>query len=387
LKTHSLFFIRLMSILSKSTFFTALILAHTLSLSAQQVIDSHSDYLNFISSIPRDDFGFLISSDGSCGECLLANDSTYLNKLDSLFSQPIAIVNSRSEFGRKISMKHRVNELPTILFLDHAGQLLRRVNQLPKTDDQVSELLLPFDTLPLGIAPLDFDLDYPEFLRKSYESGAQSYRGGDFLPLYFEMHPDLRDEVVWTVVMRFDMSESIMHRVITQRDTLIGLFGKKEVNEKLDEYFFRRMKAAARDRSESRLETILAQAGLAFGKDEFEYTSKYRSYFYQLTGNWDAYLNLGNDLKAKDSTSQTLYEMALVLLRYSNDEEILRSAAEWFSGELSEENLEEADLKTLLYWRGGAKNEAIQLASKIEALQGYSLDEFPYAATVLKETK
>lgn len=358
------------------------------SLNGQSRIDEHQDYFDFVSSIPSDGLGFIIVSDGQCGECLLANDSAYLIKLDSNLSSPIAAVNSRSDVGIDVLMKHRVQELPTILTLDQSGQLLRRTPHLPKDEDEIENLVAPFDTLPSSRAPLNFDLDYPEFLRKSFESNNQYQPDDKLLSLYFQMNPDLQDEVVWIVALRFDLSDSMMNRIIAERDTLIDRFGKREVNEKLDEYFFGEMKEAARRNDESGLEEILAKAELAFGKDEFEYTSKYRSYFYQLTGNWSAYLVLGNEVISRDTTSnQMLYEMALVILRYSNDEELLSSAAQWFPGEPSEGNLKEADLKTLLYWRGGDESAARELAMKIQAHPTYSPAGFPYTASVLKEMK
>jgi len=388
LNTHFPNFIR-----GAFTFVTGLVCVFTFlifdsTLKAQNQIASHSDYFDFISSIPSDHAGFIIVSDGRCGECLLVNDSAYLIKLDSNISSPIASVNSRSDVGIDVLMKHRVQELPTVLTLDQSGQLLRRTRHLPKDEDEIENLVAPFDTLPSSRTPLNFDLNYPEFLRKSFETQSQFQPNDELLSLYFQMNPNLQDEVVWTVALQFDLSQTIMNRIIAERDALIDRFGKTEVNGKLDEYFFSEMKKAARKNNESRLEEILAKAQLAFGKDEFQYTSKYRSYFYQLTGKWKAYLDLGNNVISRDTTSnQMLYEMALVILRYSNDKKILSEAANWFEGDLSEDNLNMADLKTILHWRAGEKTQAVELASTIEALPAYSPDTFPYTSAVLKERK
>jgi hypothetical protein len=202
------------------------------------------------------------------------------------------------------------------------------------------------------------------------------------------MNPNLQDEVVWAVALRFDLNSEVMNRIITERDMLISRFGKSEVFDKLDRYFFSSMKSAAKNRSSTTFESVIAKAELAFGQDEFDYTSKYKSYFYQLMGNWDSYLKIGDEINMRNpSSSLTLCEMAQVLLHYSNDEQILKNAADWFSKELSEENSEEADIKTMLLWRGGEEERAKELALDIAALPTYSAASFPYTASILKGLK
>ncbi len=351
---------------------------------AQNPIDSVPGFFQFLASIQENEIGLVILSDGKCGKCLLAKDETYLEKLDSTLVFPLSTVDSGSDFGKVISMKHRINKLPAILILDKSGQLLRRIYELPIEQKEMLALQLPFDTIPKGKSPLDFNLDYPKFFEQSFDRSVQTKPDDEVLNLYFQMNPKLQDEVVWAVAMRFDLNDEMMNRIIIERDTLIALFGKKEVYDKLDEHFFDQMKASVRSGKDEKFESVIARAELAFGQDEFEYTVKYKSYFYQLTGNWNAYLNLGNEIKANGLLpSQTLFEMALVLLNYSVEEEILSSAAEWFSEDLSESNSDNADLKVILLWRGGEEAKAKELALKIKSLQIYSPTNFPYTTSVL----
>ncbi len=362
----------------------AVLIVLTFSAKAQNQIDSVPGFFQFLASIQEDEIGLVILSDGRCGKCLLAKDETYLEKLDSTLVFPLSTVDSGSDFGKVISMKHRINKLPAILILDKSGQLLRRIYELPIEQKEMLALQLPFDTIPKGKSPLDFNLHYPKFFEKSFERSVQTKPDDDVLNLYFQMNPELQDEVVWAVAMRFDLNDEMMNRIIIERDALIALFGKKEVYDKLDEYFFDQMKASVRSGKDEIFESVIARAELAFGQDEFEYTVKYKSYFYQLTGNWSAYLNLGNEIKANGLLpSQTLFEMALVLLNYSNEEELLSSAAEWFSEDLSESNSDKADLKVILLWRGGEEAKAKELALKIKSLQIYSPTNFPYTTSIL----
>jgi hypothetical protein len=363
--------------------FASLVLL-TFSVKAQNPIDSIPGFFQFLSSIQEDEIALVILSDGRCGKCLLAKDETYLERLDSALVFPLSIVDSGSDFGKAISMKHRINKLPAILILDKSGHLLRRIYELPIEQKEMQALQLPFDTLPRGKSPLNFNIDYPKFFEQSFDQSVQTKSDDEVLTSYFQMNPKLQDEVIWAVTMRFDLNDEMMNRIMTQRDTLIELFGKKEVYDKLDEYFFDQMKASVRSGKDEIFESVIAKAELAFGQDEFEYTIKYKSYFYQLTSNWNAYLNLGNEIKANGLLpSQTLFDMALVLLNYSNEEEILSNAAKWFSEELSEANSDKADLKVILLWRGGEEAKAKELALKINSLQIYSPTNFPYTASVL----
>jgi len=366
----------------------ALFFCSTISTKAQDSIDSLPAYLNFLSSIQKNKIGLIILSNNRCGQCLLAKDPRYLDKLDSILISPLVSIDTESDFGKIISMKHRINKLPAILILSEEGQLLHRANRLPREQNEIQSLELPFDTLPYAKFPLIFDLEYPEFFKRSFNQSASSPPSDDVLSLFFQMNPNLQDEVVWAVALRFDLSSNAMNRIITQRDMLISSFGKSEVFDKLDRSFFSSMKAAAKNRSSTTFESVIAKAELAFGQDEFDYTSKYKSYFYQLMGNWDCYLKLGDEINMRNpSSSLTLYEMAQVLLHYSNDEQILKNAADWFSKELSEENSEEADTKTMLLWRGGEEDRAKELALEIEALPAYSTASFPYTASILKGLK
>jgi hypothetical protein len=318
----------------------------------------------------------------------LAKDPLYLDKLDSILISPLTSVDADSDFGKTISMKHRINKLPAILILSREGQLLQRTHEVPRELSEIQDLELPFDTLPNAKTPLLFDLEYPEFFKRSFNQSASSPPIDEVLSLFFQMNPNLEDEVVWAVAMRFDLNSEVMNRIITERDTLISRFGKSEVFDKLDRYFFSSMKASAKNRNSTVFESVIAKAELAFGQDEFDYTSKYKSYFYQLMGNWDSYLKIGDEINVRNpSSSLTLYEMAQVLLHYSNDEEILKKAADWFSKELSEENSEEADIKTMLLWRGGEEDRAKVLVLEIEALPAYSAARFPYTASILKGLK
>jgi hypothetical protein len=355
---------------------------------AQESIDSIPEFLHFLSSIPKDETGLTILSNSKCGECLLAKDETYLEKLDSVFPYPMGTIDSGSNFGKVISMKHRINKLPAILIFDKSGQLLRRLHEMPIKSEEIQVLQLPFDTLPKSKSPLNFDLNYPKFFEQSFDLSDLPQPSEEALKLFFQMNPRLQDEVVWAVAMRFRLNDEVINRIVQERDTLVRLFGKEEVYDKLDAYFFDQMKAAVRSGKNSQFESMITKAELAFGGGEFEYTAKYKSYFFQLTGNWNAYLNLGKSIKANGQLPEkTLFEMAQILLNYSNDTGILREAAGWFSDELSKSNLENADLRAILLWRGGKETEAKDLALKIRALPTYSEVKFPYSNSILAEQK
>ncbi|MCZ4407390.1 hypothetical protein O3Q51_01115 [Cryomorphaceae bacterium 1068] len=372
----------------QKVFVCTTLLLLSFSSKAQERIDSIPEFVHFLSSIPKDEVVLIILSDGRCGKCLLAENVNYLEKLNSIFLYPIGMVDSGSDFGKVISMKHRINKLPAILVLDNSGQLLRRIYELPIEVEEMRELQLPFDTLPRGKSPLTFDLDYPKFFEQSFHRSAQSQPYDEVLSLFFQSNPKLQDEMVWAVALRFHLKDEMINQIILERDTLIGLFGKEEVYDKLDKFFFDQMKASVRSGVESQFESMIAKAELAFGQDEFEYTFKYKSYFYQLTGNWNAYLKLGNEINANGLLpQQTLTEMAQILLNYSNEEGILGEASGWFSEELTDSNLENADLKVILLWRGGEKTEAKELALKIKALPNYSEVKFPYSNSIMTGQK
>lgn len=357
------------------------------SMSAQERVDSPSEYFSFLSSIPKNHLGIIIISDRKCGECLLASDESYLSKLDSTLRFPLGTVNADSDFGEIISMKYRINRIPVMLMLSNEGQLLQRVHSIPKEINDAMSLEKPFDTLPMVKSPLVFRSDYPVFFKQSFDKKTQTEPSDEVLELFFRLNPNLQDEITWAVAMRFDLSDEMMNRIIVERDSLIASYGKDEVFEKLDQYFFTCTKRAAKDRSQTQFESAIAKAELAFGSDHFLYSSKYKSYFYQLTGDWNGYINLGNEIKSNDEMApETLIEMATVLLRYCQDVELLKAAAGWFSEEISPEKVKGAEIRAGLLWQGGDKEGAKALAKKIKSHPTYSPPDFPYTSFITKDS-
>lgn len=353
------------------------------SMMAQNRIEAKKAFENFLTSIDQDDFGILWISDGKCGECLLAMDSAYLAKADSVLGVPTGLVVYGSGFGKTFAMRYRINQLPSVLVFDASGHLLRRVIDLPKTVESLAELRLPFDTLPKAAYQASFDDDYPEFFKASFSKHATSTVDQELLNLYFAKNRNLTNEVTWAVAMRFDLSETMMNRIIVESDTLIDQYGKDEVYKKIDDHLFDQLKQAARKSSEDDFQTVLGKTELAFGNDRYPYIDKYKSYYYQLTGNWNAFVSAANELHgSKTKKSETLYQMAEVLIRNSEKEELFAQAAKWFRAELSPENQKYADIKSILLYKSGNEEGGRELAANIKKLPNYSAEKLPYSSMI-----
>jgi hypothetical protein len=352
----------------------------------QNEIKAQTDFEEWVSGIKPNESGIVWISDGKCGDCLLVFDQAYHNLADSLLNKPFGTIHIDTSFGRMVLIKYRINRLPAGLEFNNSGQLLRRIYTIPKTYDAFKSLNLPFDTLPRVRNTLQFDTDYPEFFLRSFEKSHSTLSESETADLYFNVHSNFYDEKVWAVVMRFNLSENLINRIITEKDSLIKCFGKNEVYEKLDDHFFYQIKKAARERNEKSFAEILTKAEIAFEDAHFRYTDKYKTYYFQLTENWQALVESGYQLRGSlQEKTEIRYQIALVILKNSESKDLIAKTAAWFKSDLSEENQIRADLKAYLLYKSGDTAEAIEIARQLKLLPNYSKTAFPYTSIILQE--
>lgn len=312
-----------------------------------------------------------------CGDCKLMENTTLADSavgawVDSNF---VAMrVNAEEGFGVDLAMKHRVTTFPQMLIFDADGQLTHRIfgyhepTAFPETLAEAQRS----PALPPRAEPLEFDLPYPDFLKRAYRPGSERHfpdRGT--VEAYLDTRDSLTDEVSWAVISRFVTSGRYVDSTIALSGRLAQLYGDREVKEKLSSFVFADVKAAIKSDDRAAFVKALDDADRILGGDAEYYKLSYKLYYNQMTGDWKRFAEVGEEYIRKlpeRAPMETRYELALTLYRHSDEESTLRTAEGWMADVVEEVPTHETlhAYAELLYKLG---DDAAALEAAKEALE------------------
>ena len=372
-------------------FFAALLVtALTTTFAGAQVRFSEGTFAENLRRAGAEDKMLLVHAYADwCGECRKMDETTYThggvaNFVDSNF---VAMrMNMEVGFGVDLAMKHRVTSFPEFLIFKPNGRLKARLKGYMEPAEFVRALedAEASPPLPERAHPLEFDLPYPDFLRRAYASGREKhYPETAAVEAYLDTRDSLTDEVSWAVISRFVTGGRYADSTVANRGSLIARYGEKEVNDKLASFVFARVKSAIKDRDNAQFARAMDEADRTLGAYASEYKLKYRLYFYQMTGNWAGLAEIGDRLAAEtlsQTTVETLQGLAQILLQNSSGQSHLNAASEWMKL-LIEHQPKYAFLHTraALLYKLGENEQAIATAQ--DALEYASKEGADAAAT------
>ena len=310
-----------------------------------------------------------------CGWCKVMDQKTFSQPevgrfVDSLFVA--TKINMEEGFGVKLAMKYRVTSYPQYLIFDAEGHLESRLSGFMEPDafmESVNLALIPSNTLPPIAEPLEFDLPYPDFLRRAYAKGRdKNYPTAEDVDAYLDTRDDLTDEVSWAVISRFVSKGGYADTTVALREELASKYGQDEVTSKLASFVFTKVKKAIKDSSKKVFDSALDEADRTLGADAPYYKLRYQLYFDQMTGDWPGFAKTANSLiqdmpeKAPPSTQNAV---AWALYEHSDDAKVLTMAADWMK-KVIEAHPRHAYLDTYaaLLYKLGDKKRALDIAER-----------------------
>lgn len=244
-------------------------------------------------------------------------------------------INAEEGFGIDFAMKYRINIFPQILFFDNQGHLRYRwigyagVDNFNSILSYVDSAKAEFAPLP---NPLNFELDYPTFYRNTYKKRRdRSFPTDAQLKAFMTTRQTITDEVTWGVLSKLVTEQSYSDTILKYRPILNSRYGEFEVNDKLGKLTYAQVKTAIKDRNEALLMDALEKTETYFGDRSGTYKLRYRLYFYQMTGDWQSYVDIGTELAADtlNHDDDRLSEMAQAIYRNTNRKQILKPALDW----------------------------------------------------------
>lgn len=309
-----------------------------------------------------------------CGECKIMENTTFTDStvgtwVDSNF---VAMrVNAEEGFGVDLVMKHRVTTFPQILIFNHDGQLMHRILGF-HTPDALPGVLAEAQrspALPRLARPLEFDLAYPDFLKRAYLPGNERhFPDRRTVEAYLDTRDSLTDEVSWAVISRFVTSGRYVDSTIAIAGRLAQLYGHGEVTEKLSSFVFADVKAAIKSDDRAAFVKALDDADRILGEDAEYYKLSYRLYYNQMTGDWEGFAEAGEEYLRKvpeRASVETRYELALTLYRNSDRESALRTAERWMEGVVAEiPTYETLSAYAELLYKLGEDDKALEAAKE-----------------------
>lgn len=309
-----------------------------------------------------------------CGWCKVMDRETFSKEEVGAFMNKKFIsikVNMEEGFGIDLAMKYRVSSYPHYLIFDQTGQLLAKFGGFLEAEpfkEKVNEVLLPQNQLPPLKNPMDFELGFPEFYRNSFKKRQErSFPSAEELIAYLDTSQDVTDIATWGVVYRFVNDGPYVENIVANKDALIEKYGREDVMAKLSRIVFTEVKAAIKSENEAAFQSALQSADKLLGKDAEDYKLRYRLYYYQMTGQWKEYADLGNSLATENLTENaaSLNQIAWTLYENCEANEPLQLAHNWMK-DLVKVKREYAYMDTYaaILYKLGKKDEALNAANK-----------------------
>jgi hypothetical protein len=178
---------------------------------------------------------------------------------------------------------------------------------------------------------MDFEMEYPEFLRNSYKKRKERSQPEKVeIVNFLESRDSLTDEVSWAVLSRFVGGGPFAGEIIRNKPELMARYGREEVIDKLASLVFNDVKIAIRNNDEEALERTLKNASNDLGEDAEAYKTRYRLYFYQMTKNWPEYARIANNMASSPETdSATKHKLAENILENGTEQKSFELALQW----------------------------------------------------------
>ena len=240
--------------------------------------------------------------------------------------------------GIDFAMKFRSSMVPQHLVFDSKGHLVFRTFGLLNAAEFLDFVRTARDSTPVFDAlpyPLDFKRDYPDWYR-DFRKGPNDriFPDNTVVESFLASRDSITDEVTWAVISTLPTPEKYAGDIAENKDILASRYGKWEVLEELSSYVYKDIKQAIKDGSESQLYAALRKTDRLLGSDAEAYKFRYRLYYYQMSGDWQAYAEAGAELSRNTEVAKAywLHDLAKNIYRNTADYQPVKSALTWMYG-------------------------------------------------------
>lgn len=273
--------------------------------------------------------------------------------------------------GIDFAIKFRSSTVPQHLFFDGEGHLVNREWGHLSPQSFLDLAIIARDSTPIFDPlhyPLDFKLDYPEWYR-DFRKGANDriFPDETQIETFLASRDSITDEVSWAVISTFPTPEKYAEVIAENMEVLISRYGKVEVLEELSSYAYKNVKVAIKEGNESLLNAALRKTDRLMGNYADGYKFRYRLYYYQMSGDWLSYAEVGAELSRNNELADGYWLNDVAHKIYQNTAEYqpIKSALTWMYAVIEkEENYPYLLTTARLEYTLGNRDKAIALTKR-----------------------
>jgi thiol-disulfide isomerase/thioredoxin len=324
-----------------------------------------------------------------CGPCkMMARDVFTAQEVGDFFNQQFinAKIDMEKGEGRGLSEAFGIMAYPTLLFVDHSGEIVHRA-----VGYHTSELLIGLGEAALdpkrSIGSLNSRYDKgdrsPELLRDLASARMEAMDGSyaQIAAEYMGTQQDWNTEENLDFIFRMvsDLGTPLADYLMEYRTAFERAFGEEAVVGKLVDMIERSVADAASEEDLKEVENVYASL---LPEQAEQMGLQLKMSFYAQREDWPGFAraagNYYNKYPAEDWSE--LNEIAWALYEFVDDEAVLRQAMEWSRQSVAmNKNYYNMDTLASLYYKLGEKKKARKAAQ--EAIELGKKEEVDYSST------
>ena len=274
-----------------------------------------------------------------CGWCKVLDKETFTNKevIDFINLNFIPVkYEMETGFGKTLAMKYRVRGFPSQLFFSPDGKLIYTssgymppkafIEMLTKAVDKNNHFDLK------GVSD-NLEPGFPDFYKSAFEkngSDLKKFPTSEQVTAYLESRENLFDEISWSVLSEFESNDKFNGYFLENMDKYKELYGKASVGEKLYSVIYRKFTPAVIEKSEEKLQDVLAMIDKYDPKNSEKNKNYYVSMFYEKTENWNKLSQIiDKKVNSGELTNEQINEYCWNIYEKCNEQEVLQKAIIW----------------------------------------------------------
>ncbi len=309
-----------------------------------------------------------------CGWCKVMDKETMVDpKIISFINEKFVAVKMDMEHGEGLtmSMKYHITGFPTFVFFSPEGEYVYNTVGYRKTEEFMKELHNALDKNSQFKAPgfsSKLDVDYPAIYKQAFaENGKRKFPKPEEVTAYLDKQKDLFSEVNWAVMARFELNEKYCKHFLDNVAKYEKLYGPAEVNDKVLDILYSRMKAAAKAKDGTKFAEVLSLVDKYVKADAEDTKLNFRLDYYRQTKEWGKFGEAMDEMIKKRGyeNPESINSLCWNIYQDCDDKQMLQKACGYMKNVVTNApNYPSMDTYAALLYKTCNKADAAKWANK-----------------------
>ena len=308
-----------------------------------------------------------------CYWCKVMDKKTFTDaKVIDVLNNKFISVKLDAEKGEGIQFASRFNisGYPTVLFFSPNGMLVKKTAGYLDVENflTTSEVVLKDDGSTSSVDGNKLDIGFPEFYTISFDPAKRKKTDPKIVDEFLSKQKNLKDEVSWSVMTRFSLSDKYSAYFLENKDAYIKKYGESEVGGLIRDISSKKLKSAIKSKSEKEFDNTIT-----FVKENFLnpknidlYIEHYKKEYYQGVGEWMKFANM---IDAENTNENQLNSYSWNIYEKCDNKEVIKMTCDWMKIAVEKDPTSYAITDTyaaILYKSGNLKEAKIWAEKAIE---------------------